>query len=80
MRPAARVSALIAAVAVRGAIAGLSLAPMRSKIADLQARIAALGAAMQACISAGRGVVEGERVGTELPHFSLTPQILGDKN
>ena len=37
---AARVSALIAAVAVRGAIAGLSLAPMRSKIADLQARIA----------------------------------------
>ena len=43
---AARVSALIAAVAVRGAIAGLSLAPMRSKIADLQARIAALGAAM----------------------------------
>ena len=27
-----------------------------------------------------RGVVEGERVGTELPHSSLCPKILGGKN
>ena len=27
-----------------------------------------------------RGVVEGERVGTVFPHFSLSPKILGGKN
>ena len=27
-----------------------------------------------------RGVVEGERMGTEFPHFSLSPKILRGKN
>ena len=32
------------------------------------------------CLCDPRGVVDGERMGMEFPHFSLSPKISGDKN